>query len=264
MQKFVKIYKDAECSNLLERINLGNVYMNGMSILNNLYVENLYLEKSIHLEISWRIESPFEMSKSSLQRTNENMNDEFEKYTYLKNGYNELFNMVDELNLITLSPKERQRLVYCFCAMGEFANRSKKRKGDDEEDVNPAELAYNGLQGKLSFSLVGSDEVMVVPIEAMVCRSMLRVDVDEIRFDDCVPGGSYVKDFAVWNRSEIPLSFTVVGSAEMFRSTKDILECKDDDTGEMLHGKVCMVSAYGHKRVSVLFRPIKVSNTVRF
>lgn len=46
-----------------------------------------------------------------------------------------------------------------------------------------------------------------VQFNSTVCRSVLKTDVSEIVFEDCVPGGVFVKDFSVWNLSEIPGSF---------------------------------------------------------
>jgi len=78
------------------------------------------------------------------------------------------------------------------------------------------------VNGKLSFSAsvlgdsVGSrhgeatrinHQTITVLFNSTVCRSVLKTDVSEIVFEDCVPGGVFVKDFSVWNLSEIPGSF---------------------------------------------------------
>jgi hypothetical protein len=78
------------------------------------------------------------------------------------------------------------------------------------------------VNGKLSFSAsVLGDSVdtkhgeatrvknqkITVQFNSSVCRSVLKTDVSEIVFEDCVPGGVFVKDFSVWNLSEIPGSF---------------------------------------------------------
>lgn len=48
----------------------------------------------------------------------------------------------------------------------------------------------------------------VVIVYAQVCRSVLEVDVHQLQqLDDCVPNDKYVRDFTVWNRSEVPLTF---------------------------------------------------------
>lgn len=50
---------------------------------------------------------------------------------------------------------------------------------------------------------------IVVHFYSTVCRCILRADVPDIVFDDCVPGGVFVKDFSIWNLSEIPCAFQI-------------------------------------------------------
>lgn len=40
-----------------------------------------------------------------------------------------------------------------------------------------------------------------------VCKSFMETNVQELDFGDCICGQKYIKDFTVWNRSEIPLVF---------------------------------------------------------
>jgi hypothetical protein len=54
---------------------------------------------------------------------------------------------------------------------------------------------------------------------------VLKVDVHELVFDDCLIGMSYVKDFTIWNRSEMPLVFNLDGKQE------PALEFTDFETG---------------------------------
>lgn len=49
----------------------------------------------------------------------------------------------------------------------------------------------------------------VVTLLAKVCKLEMKVDATELVFDNCLVGGSYVKDFTVRNHSEIPLLFTI-------------------------------------------------------
>ena len=53
----------------------------------------------------------------------------------------------------------------------------------------------------------GRNQKITVQFHSSVCRSVLKTDVSEIVFEDCVPGGVFVKDFSVWNLSEIRGSF---------------------------------------------------------
>ncbi len=48
----------------------------------------------------------------------------------------------------------------------------------------------------------------MVDFVSHICRSVLKIDVNELVFDDCLIGMTYVKDFTIWNRSEMQLVFT--------------------------------------------------------
>ena len=50
---------------------------------------------------------------------------------------------------------------------------------------------------------------LVLELIGRVCRSVLKADVQELVFETCVVGSSSVKDFTVWNCSEVPLAFSV-------------------------------------------------------
>jgi len=64
-----------------------------------------------------------------------------------------------------------------------------------------------------------------IDFAAKICRSVLKVDVHELVFDDCLIGMSYVKDFTIWNRSEMPLVFYLSAKQE------PALEFTDFETG---------------------------------
>ncbi|GLD94924.1 hypothetical protein PINS_up003549 [Pythium insidiosum] len=99
---------------------------------------------------------------------------------------------------------------------------------------------------------------VVVPLQAQVCRSLLRLDVRELHFDDCVPGGSFVKDFTVWNRSEIPLLFKLVSSVAAFAENRELLTFTDFNTGYAIGERTLQAAAYGHVRIRVTYRPEEV------
>ncbi len=44
---------------------------------------------------------------------------------------------------------------------------------------------------------------------AKVCKLEMKVDATDFNFDNCLVGGSYVKDFTIRNHSEIPLLFGI-------------------------------------------------------
>ena len=49
----------------------------------------------------------------------------------------------------------------------------------------------------------------MVKFVAKECRSIMKVNTNDITFEDCVMGTSYVKDLNLWNSSEIPLNFLI-------------------------------------------------------
>ena len=57
----------------------------------------------------------------------------------------------------------------------------------------------------------------------------MTVEVEELVFDECVPGATYVKDFTVWNLSEIPLTLSV--NLTEAQAESSIFEFSVFDTG---------------------------------
>lgn len=150
-------------------------------------------------------------------------------YGYLNEGFNEIFNQIGFIDSIQLTPGESKSFVLCLRVnlssdVVETMNGNEKDSNllnDDEQRVKYLELSSLPLKSSIHFevqflpdattitmnpSKFPSSAKKQMPIYGICCRSMFRVDVDELRFDDCVPGGSYVKDFTIWNRSEITVS----------------------------------------------------------
>uniref|UniRef100_H3HDB2 Uncharacterized protein n=1 Tax=Phytophthora ramorum TaxID=164328 RepID=H3HDB2_PHYRM len=163
---------------------------------------------------------------------------------YLCEGYNELFNHIGTVDEIVLSPKETKRIMFSMCTKltpqhNPASSSAYVAAGDssEEERAHLSETSCFVLSGRLILqpSLVDGSvssrlpiPEMLVPLQGQVCRSLLRLDVKELHFDDCVPGGSFVKDFTVWNRSEIPLLFKLVSPMTPWSENKELLtrRCK--------------------------------------
>ncbi|KAF9351228.1 hypothetical protein BGX26_010721 [Mortierella sp. AD094] len=116
-----------------------------------------------------------------------------------------------------------------------------------------------------------------VKFRSTVCRSVLYSDIGEtgINFEDCVANQEFVKDFTIWNRSEIPLYWQLnvvdVGSTSReswlkFVDYEDsfggnrIEESADhiDDQGQLYHSKAKRakpIPSYSYRRIRVIFRP---------
>jgi hypothetical protein len=84
-------------------------------------------------------------------------------------------------------------------------------------------------------------------------------------FDDCILGGTYFKDFSIWNRSEIDLYFvlTLISSSSSNTNNKSEdswIKFTDYDTGEPLTSKP--VTSYSPRRVRVTFKPKDVGDYI--
>ncbi|OWZ22921.1 hypothetical protein PHMEG_0002297 [Phytophthora megakarya] len=198
---------------------------------------------------------------------------------YLCEGYNELFNHIGTVDEVVLAPKETKRIMFTMCTKltspHSTASSAYMTAGDssEEERAHLSETSCFVLSGRLSLQASFVDgsvtsrlpiPEMLVPLQGQVCRSLLRLDVKELHFDDCVPGGSFVKDFTVWNRSEIPLLFKLVSPMTSWSDNKELLVCTDYNSGYIIGDRTLQAAAYGHVRIRVTYRPTNVSIGERF
>ncbi|KAF1332056.1 hypothetical protein FI667_g3909, partial [Globisporangium splendens] len=202
---------------------------------------------------------------------------------YLCEGYNELFNHIGAIDELILEPNETKRVVFSLCAklspqhsnnsVGHSSSYTQNADSSEEERMHLNQTSCAMFTGRLIVKpryldrAVSSENLkdmrttvlpapdVIIPLQGQVCRSLLRLDVKELHFDDCVPGGSFVKDFTVWNRSEIPLLFKLVSSLSAFDETKDLITCTDYNTGYVIENKTLQAAAYGHVRIRVTYRP---------
>lgn len=77
-----------------------------------------------------------------------------------------------------------------------------------------------------------------------------------LNFEDCVVGGTYFKDFTIWNRSEIGLFF-VLNTIDLSnqKNSGQLVFC-DYDTGEVLDQN--HIPAYSPLRIRIIFKPTEV------
>jgi hypothetical protein len=94
---------------------------------------------------------------------------------------------------------------------------------------------------------------IAVKIRSRVCRSYMTSDLDTagLFFEDCIVGEIYVKDFTIWNRSEIELQWSLT-----MTNTQNTLQIGDYDTGSSID--ITSIPAYSPKRLRVSFRPTDI------
>ena len=94
--------------------------------------------------------------------------------------------------------------------------------------------------------------------KSRVCKSFFWTDANEtgITFEDCVVGGTYYKDFTIWNRSEIDLYWILNIFDLANKNTRNILIFSDYDSGEPFDASP--IHAYSPKRIRITFKPTEV------
>ncbi|CAK4108569.1 unnamed protein product [Aphanomyces euteiches] len=275
--------------------SFGDMYLSDLSNLRQFEIVNLQ-SCPVRVDLKADIRKPFQASSWGFQTHNENLPDDdttavsssddggggssFNRSlskssftssdtTFFDEGFNELFNQMGLIDSIVLEPNQSQRLIFSICVKFDTSSTAAASgptadDSSDDERLHLHETSFVALSGRLLFSTTvldsrnvpPSDATIAVPLQGNVCRSLLRLDVKELHFDDCVPGGSYVKDFTVWNRSEIPLVFRLVPSVAAHE--KQMLTCSDYNTGYVLGESPFSVAAYSHMRVRVTYRPVEV------
>lgn len=285
----------------LSHLNFGDVYLNGNSLLKSCEVMST---KDVIIQIEIEYRKPFRLSECTIQLENENLRAAHVDDTPLllnngyatvyEEGYNELFNTIHHTTTLTLKANQVQKLIFCWRIAAEYSEKTGSNKNhssktpakkstseqsmmdmdhlfDGNEQFKASELSYAQFKGRILFHVQKKEENeritddYICTLLGNVCRSVLRVNVEEVRFDNCVPGGTYYEDFAVWNRSEIPLLFTVHPSTSLFTKTKELLHCaKYDGKREDTISHVFRVAAFGHQRIRVTFKPQRVGHSKQF
>jgi len=121
-----------------------------------------------------------------------------------------------------------------------------------------------------------ADYQHTVKFRSTVCRSVLYSNIGEtgINFEDCVANQEHVKDFTIWNKSEIPLYWQLNavdvgnGSRESWLKFvdyedsfgEDVKDAVDtlDEQGQLPASRSIRakpIPSYGYRRIRVILRP---------
>ncbi|KAF9578843.1 hypothetical protein BGW38_005164, partial [Lunasporangiospora selenospora] len=147
---------------------------------------------------------------------------------------------------------------------------------NNQGTISSTELAISSSAPSAGAPAHKADYQYTVKFRSTVCRSVLYSNIGEtgITFEDCVVNQEYVKDFTIWNRSEIPLywQMNVVDAGNASREEwlrfvdyedsfgNDVDENVDrtDENGTPHHSRTIQSSpipSYGYKRIRIIFRP---------
>ena len=110
------------------------------------------------------------------------------------------------------------------------------------------------VEGSGGGGAAARSQQLVVELFGRACRSVLRVDAQELVFEKCVVGSSSVKDFTIWNCSEVPLRFRL--EAVMARQQQLAeLEFTNLNTSMPVSEVGEAILGYSHARIRVHFKP---------
>lgn len=96
-----------------------------------------------------------------------------------------------------------------------------------------------------------SSSALRISFVARVCRSMIKVETTELNFDECVVGQQYVKDFMIWNTSEMPALCEVTYTGDQPR----ILEFFDRATATPLASSIVSMTSYFQLSLRIVCSP---------
>ncbi|PRP80194.1 hypothetical protein PROFUN_12152, partial [Planoprotostelium fungivorum] len=188
--------------------------------------------------------------------------------------FNQLYNDIGVINEVQLQPRSSQKIIISFrpYIAVSYLNKTNKTapnvgevdkgyESDENQDPVSTEVIvskykYRQVKGQLIFSTTDQSETKTIPFMANICPSLFRVDTKEIDFDRCLPGHAYVRDFNLWNCSEMPLSYTI--SCKGAGDGGSFLSFFDNRTGAPLKAEQSHTIP-GNYRISIriIFKPIE-------
>jgi len=199
-------------------IRLDNVVLKETYVLKKFSITNL-------CEVPLRIQLKTDLPQVKFQTENENFADlqwaeEDEDLEPIQaDHFNQFFNDINLVEDVHLGPRRTQNIFLSFRPMYDV-EKDESSESDEEDSLLSHGLSdylnnYTEVRGHVTITAVSDEDAEVIGGErelnikliARICKSLLKVDRSEINFEDCVRGGTYVKDFTLWNCSEMPLSF---------------------------------------------------------
>eukprot|EP00698_Gefionella_okellyi_P011205 TRINITY_DN2946_c0_g1_i1.p1 TRINITY_DN2946_c0_g1~~TRINITY_DN2946_c0_g1_i1.p1 ORF type:complete len:2682 (+),score=550.34 TRINITY_DN2946_c0_g1_i1:90-8135(+) len=178
-------------------------------------------------------------------------------------NFNEVFNRFNAVDEVLLPAGATVRVIVAFSPLAEGQSLAEAgdiaedevqshRPRSDSDEFFPKRVATSyDVTGHLIFAIDGDlTRQNVARFTAKVFRSIMNVEVEELVFDDCVPGATYVKDFSVWNLSEIPLHFSV--NHALASPLQTLLFSVFDDGDSVVRQEI---GPFSHLRIRVAFNP---------
>ncbi|KAI9290768.1 hypothetical protein K502DRAFT_368962, partial [Neoconidiobolus thromboides FSU 785] len=270
-EKLIKLFEVGP-----EGIEFSKVYLNGLHVLKRIKIKNL-TNKLVYVNLETNLSEQI-----TFQLRNENL-PETEDLDLILNDrpifYNEIFNHVEPITSILLKPNYTQSLVLGY--LPQYIAKTPTEVLTDpffskEKEIKSGEIIeqhdYFITQGYINFraniehatKLKGGEldtdimnqHILTIPFKSNVCLSVLDSDISnsDISFGSCAINGIYIRDFMIYNRSEIELEYCInfIGSAGS--KWRHFFEFHSLPTGpSFTSGKL---GPYQCKKVRMTFQPI--------
>ncbi|KAJ1634027.1 hypothetical protein T492DRAFT_837174 [Pavlovales sp. CCMP2436] len=179
-----------------------------------------------HVDTPLRVKLHSTMGEQlGFQLSNENL-DDGDGEQVEDDDFNALFNYVNLIDELELDPRGTQTVVVSFRPRS-LQHAYGFQRGDPFDD------AARPLNGSLSGGPLKRHQ--------------------EIILDECAPGRTSVKDFTIWNRSEVPLQYALHAKD----APAGILGFSHYDTGEEIEGPESSreIPGYAHERIRLTYAP---------
>ncbi|KAH7052805.1 hypothetical protein BKA57DRAFT_391544, partial [Linnemannia elongata] len=275
--------------NFPSRLVLENVYLNGLHSLRRFGIKNtsqtdivVKMRSSLGPQISFQLTNenlPFDPVISTNTAAAAEAGS-----TGLQ--FNQLFNHVNLIDEVTVAAGETEYVILGFLPEPKGKNRRGTNIDTEEFDSNDQHtdsfdafevnglvffFAYKIIKANAGSKALGNTPTQLHPesdtaphkadyqhtvkFRSTVCRSVLYSDIGEtgINFEDCAANQEYVKDFTIWNRSEIPLYWQLNTVDVSSASRENWLRFVDYEDSYAVQSKP--IPSYGYRRIRVIFRP---------
>lgn len=182
---------------------------------------------------------------------------------YQPDYFNQIFNDIGLIDEINLAPRQSQKIILSFRPRYNLSQETNNEISDDEDEIisqtRDKRNSYSEIRS--SISLFGSsltDQIqseLRIPFVVRMCRSLLKVGEQELRFENCSLGGVHVRDFSLWNASEMPLKFAIYCQEN---KKGGVLEFSDSETGLLISSMEHVIPGFYHASIRVTYKPTEL------
>lgn len=231
------------------KIIFSNVYNNGFHSLQQMEAQNnTNAVLRISLETSLKDQVVFQLTNENLEESHLTKSLATNTSTTPLNfsSFNQVFNYINHIEQLILQPHQKLEFVIGFLPVA--------NSPDKDESI----AVFTTVTGIVTFR--SDSYTLDMPLEAKTCQSILTIDDfdQDLIFDDCVVGNTYMRDITIRNVSAIDLYWKLNTSDISYTDSdnkSDCLQFIDIDTYNELLYEVNSISPLSYYTFRVLFTP---------